>query len=159
MQVGSQWYNRVASDIEQYRLSLGKKDAAKYKLDLLVRVAKRVDDFSPTCGECQAYQKEIDGLVQELGMFVQVPDRESLKRYKKTIENMVEHLKGTHKLVDKGHYSGIGVGIGMAVGGGIGAALGAAFDSPGIGTGVGVGLGLAVGALLDRKAKEEGRVI
>lgn len=159
MQVGSQWYNRVASDIEQYRLSLGKKDASKYRLDLLLRIAKRVDDFSPTCGECQAYQKEIDGLVKELSMFVQVPDRESLKRYKKTIDKMVEHLKGSHKLVDKGHYSGMGIGIGMAIGGGIGAALGAVFDNPGIGTGIGLALGLAVGSVLDRKARQEGRVI
>jgi len=159
MEVGSQWYNRIASEISQYTVPSGRKDVKKYKLDFLLRVARRVDDFSQTCDECRTHQKEIEGLVQELDFLIQRPDRQQHRKYKKNVFNITEHLKKVHKLVDKGHYMGMGIGIGMAIGAGIGAALGAVLDSPGIGTGIGVGLGLAVGAYLDRKAREEGRVI
>jgi hypothetical protein len=159
MEVGSQWYNRIAAEISQYTVPPGRKDVKKYKPDLLLRVARRVDDFSQTCDECRTYQKEIEGLVQELDLLVQKPDRQQHRKYTKAVFNITEHLKKVHKLVDKGHYVGIGISIGMAVGAGIGAALGAAFDNPGLGTGVGIALGAGVGAYLDRKAKEEGRVI
>lgn len=159
MQVGSQWYNRIDSEIDQYRVSLGPKGAKNYRLDTLLRVVKRVDDFSQTCGECQTYQKEIEGLVQELGLITQVPDKESRKKYTAAINKIIEHLKNTHKLVDKGHYMGVGIGIGMAIGAGIGAAFGAIMDNPVVGSGIGIALGAAVGAYLDKKAREEGRVI
>ena len=159
MDVGSQWYNRIASDISGYQITLGRKDSRKYKLDMLLRIAKRVDDFSGMCGECQTYQQKITELVQNLSMMVQIPDNEGFKKHIKTITDLTEHLKKVHKLVDKGHYTGMGIGIGMAVGAGLGSALGAALDNPGIGTGSGVGLGAAVGAYLDRKARQEGKVI
>lgn len=159
MEVGSNWYNRIAGEISQYQYTLNEKDAKKYKLDLLLRVAKRVDDFSPSCGECQTFQAEVTRLVQELSLLVQMPSKEGLKSHTKAVNSVVGHLKKVHKLVDKGHYLGIGIGIGMAVGAALGGALGAALDNPGIGTGVGVALGVVIGKYLDKRAKEEGRVI
>jgi hypothetical protein len=159
MEVGSQWYNRIAIEIGQYQVSLGQKDAKKYKLDLLLRIAKRVDDFSQTCGECQAFQSEITRLVQELSLLVQMPSKEGIKSHTKSVNRLVEHLRKVHKLVDKGHYMGVGIGIGMAIGATLGGILGAALDNPGIGTAIGIALGFAIGGYLDKKAKEEGRVI
>lgn len=159
MEVGSQWYNHIASDISGYQLTLGPKNAKKYRLDHLLRIARRIDDFSGMCGECRGYQQEISKQVQGLSMMVQMPDKEATKKYFQTIEKLTGHLKNVHKLVDKGHYTGMGIGIGMAVGAGIGSALGAALDNPGIGTGIGVALGAAIGAYLDKKAKDEGKVI
>jgi hypothetical protein len=159
MEVGSQWYNRITSDISGYRITLGQKDSRKYKLDQLLRIARRVDDFSGICAQCQGYQQEISRLVEDLSMMVQIPDNEGLKKHNKAITDLTEHLKKVHKLVDKGHYMGMGIGIGLAIGAGVGTALGAALDSPGIGTGIGAGLGLAIGAYLDKRAKEEGKVI
>ena len=77
----------------------------------------------------------------------------------KAITGQIEHLKNIHKLVDKGHYTGMGVGIGLAVGAGIGAALGAVADSPAIGTGIGIALGAAIGAYMDKRASQQGKVI
>lgn len=159
MEVGSQWYNRIASDISGYQLTLGHKGAKKYRLDHLLRIARRIDDFSGMCGECQGYQKEISGLVKDLSMMVQMPDKEAAKKYFQTIEKLTGYLKNVHRLVDKGHYTGMGIGIGMAVGAVLGSALGAALDNPGIGTGIGVALGAAIGAYLDKKARDEGKVI
>ncbi len=149
----------MVTEIGQQELSLGPKGAKKYKLDLLKRVAKRVDDFSTTCAECEAHKKDISRLVDELNMAIQAPGQRVPKEFNRTLNNIVEHLKKVHKLVDKGHYMGIGIGIGLALGAGIGAAIGAATDNPGIGTGVGIALGLAIGAYLDKRAKDEGRVI
>ena len=159
MEVGSQWYNRIATEIGQYRVTLGEKSFKKYKLDLLLRLARRVDDFSNTCGECQTYKQEITSLVQELSLLLQMPNKEGFKKHIKSVNKLLEHLKKVHKLVEKGHYLGMGIGIGMAIGAALGSAIGAALDQPGIGTGIGVALGVAVGLYLDRKAREEGRVL
>ena len=159
MEVGTQWYNRIAADISTHQLTLGPKDAKKYRLDQLLRIAKRIDDFSGICAECQAFQAEITRMVHDLGMVSQMPDQDELKKYLQAIERMTEHLKKVHHLVNKGHYTGIGIGIGLVLGGSIGTALGAAFDSPGIGTGIGAGVGLLIGALLDKRARDEGKVI
>ena len=104
-------------------------------------------------------QPAITTMVQELSLLVQMPNQEGLKKHTKAVNDLVEHLKKVHKLVDKGHYMGLGIGIGMVIGAVLGSVVGAAVDSPGVGTAIGVGLGLAVGAYLDKKAKEEGRVI
>ncbi len=159
MEVGSQWYNRIATEIGQHQMTLGEKGAKQYKLDLLLRVARRVDEFSDICSECQALKQEITSLMQEMSLLVQMPGKEGLKKHIKAVNKLVEHLKKVHKLVDKGHYLGMGVGIGMAIGAGLGGALGAAMDNPGIGTALGVALGVAVGMYLDKKARQEGKVI
>lgn len=158
-EVGSQWYNRIASEISGYKLTLGLQNSRKYKLDQLLRIVKRVDDFSDICAECQESRQKINRIVEELGLMLQVPDREVQKRYQRSVAGLIEHLKKVHQLLDKGHYTGIGIGIGLALGGGVGAALGAVADNPGIGTGIGIALGAAVGVLLDKRAKEEGKVI
>lgn len=159
MEIGSQWYNKIAAEIAQYKITLGQKGAAKYKLNLLLRVAKRVDEFADICAECQAYKQEITNLVQGVSLLVQMPSKEASKNHHKGIHVITEHLKKTHKLVEKGHYMGMGIGIGWAIGAAIGGALGAAFDNPGVGTGIGLALGVAVGLYLDRKAKQEGKVL
>ena len=45
METHSDWYNRIDSQINSYKDTLSKKESKKYKLDLLLRVARRVDDF------------------------------------------------------------------------------------------------------------------
>ena len=155
MEVHSDWYNRVVKEISLYQDTLSKKDSKKYKLDLLLRIAKRLDDFSGYCGECQAFQQEVTGLTQELGNLIQMPDKERRKSYFKMINNIIKHLQKHHKLVTKGQY----VGIGLLIGVGVSTALGAALDNPGIGPAIGAAIGLAIGSYLDKKAKDEGRVI
>ncbi len=158
MEVHSDWYNRVVKEINLHKDSLSKKDAKKYKLDLLLRVAGRVDDFFSLCGKCQLSQPEVTKLAGELGYLIQMPKqapREARKSYHKTLNNIIKHLKKEHKLVTKGYYRGIGMTIGPI----IAVAIGAALENPGIGFGVGITIGLAIGSYLDKKAEKEGRVI
>ncbi len=156
METHSDWYGRIAKEIGLYNNTLGKKDFKKYKLELLSRVARRVDDFSATCGECQIFKQDITSLLQEIGYVVGMAmSREKRKSYFKTLNKIIKHLQKQHKLVREGYY----IGIWIAIGTGIGVAIGAATDNVGIGTPIGVGIGVAIGAGLDAKAKKDGRVI
>ena len=154
MEVHSKWYGGIVKEINLHKDILGKKAAKKYKLDLLLRVAGRVNSFLSRCGECQIFQQDITQLTQDLGYIVQA-SKEKRKGYFKTLNNIIKHLQKQHKLVNEGHY----IGIGMAIGAGIGTALGAIFENPGVGTVIGTAIGLAIGAYLDKKAKKEGRII
>ena len=154
MEAHSRWYDDIVKEISLHKDILGKKESKKYKLDLLLRIAGRVDSFFPRCGECQIFQQDITQLTQDLGYLAQW-SKEKRKGYFKKLNNITKHLQKHHKLVAEGHYIGIGIAIGVAIGAGIGTALG----KPGLGPGIGIALGLAIGAYLDNKAKKEDRVI
>ena len=154
MEAHSDWYNRVVQEINLHKNALNKKDYKKYKLDLLLRIAERVDDFSSICGKCQLFQPEITRLTGDL-QNISLMSKENRKSYFKTIGNITKHLRKQHKLVTAGYY----LGICMSIGTGVGIAIGAALGNPGIGPAIGIALGVAVGSYLDRKAKKEGRVI
>ena len=155
MEVYNRWYDDTARIINSYQDTLTKKDQKKYKLDLLLRVARRVADFSDECGQCQLFQPEITTLAQDLSSLVQMPDKARRKIYLKTINKIVKHLQSEHKLVTQGHH----VGLWIAIGSGIGVALGAGMDNVGGGIPIGMAIGVAIGLALDAKAKKEGRVI
>ena len=154
MEVQSDWYNRIAKEISLYKDSLSKKDYKKYKLDLLLRVAKRVAGFSSECGECQLFQPEIANLSKELSDLVQM-SKEKRKSYFKMINKIIKHLQKQHKLIAEGQNLGIWIAIGVA----LGVALGVSLDNIGVGIAIGVAIGVAVGAYLDAKARKEGKVI
>ena len=154
MEVHSKWYDDIARSINSHKDTLSKKDYKKYKLDLLLRVAKRVAGFSSECGECQLFQPEIANLSKELSDLVQM-SKEKRKSYFKMINKIIKHLQKQHKLITEGQNLGIWIAIGVA----LGVALGAGLDNVGAGIAIGVGIGVAMGAGLDAKAKKEGRVI
>ena len=155
MEVHNRWYEDTAKIINSYQYSLSKKEQKRYKLDLLLRVARRVADFSDECGQCQLFQPEITTLTQDLGSLVQMPDKARRKIYLKTINHIIKHLQSEHKLVTQGH----NVGLWTAIGSGIGVALGAGMDNVGGGIPIGIAIGVAIGIALDAKAKKEDRVI
>ncbi len=156
MEVQSKWYDDIAKQISLYKDSLNKKDYKKYKLDLLLRVATRVDSFSSGCGECQMFQSEISGLVEDINYVINMSmSKEKRQSYSKRLNNIVKHLQKQHKLVTEGQYLGIGLALGTA----IGVAIGAGSDNVGVGIPIGIGIGIAIGAGLDAKAKKEGKVI
>jgi len=155
MEFQNRWHRETSEKINSYQLSLSKKAQKKYQLDLLQRVAGRVAQFGDECGECQLFQQEITGYVNELGNMMQLPDDTRHKQYAKRLKQTVRHLQGQHKLVSKGYYTGIWTSIGS----GIGVAIGAGMDNVGAGIPIGISIGVAVGMVLDNKAKKENRVI
>ncbi len=154
MEAHHHWYDDTSQAISSYKDSWSKKDARKYKLDLLLRVARRVAAFSPECGQCQIFQQEITRLIQDLGNLSLLP-KGARQSYSKTIKNMVKHLQSQHELIAAGH----NVGIWIATGTGIGVAIGVGMDNVGGGIPIGIAIGVAIGSALDARAKKEGKVI
>ncbi len=160
METKNRWHDDTAKIINSYRDSFSKKEVKKYKLDLLLRIARRVVEFSDECGRCQLFQQEITRLTGDLSNSVQISalvpvPKATRRRYFKSIKNMVKHFQSHHQLVTKGHY----VGLWSAIGSGVGVALGTGAGNFGIGMPIGIALGVAVGGSLDNKAKKEDRVI
>jgi len=151
----SNWYDGITKQINQLKVTLSEKDYKKYKLNLLLCVAERIDQFSLECGQCQIFQQDISTLTQDVGNIIQIADKDKRKAHLKTINDIVGHLRKQHKLVTNGYY----MGIGMLFGSAIGVALGAAMPSIAMGIPIGVGVGIAIGTALDAKAKKEGKVI
>jgi hypothetical protein len=155
MEAHNAWYEKINGEITLHQQNLSKKEVKKYKLDFLLRVAKRVAEFCPECGHCQLFQQEITTLVQDLSNLIQLPDKQKRRNYHKKINHIVKHLQSEHKLVVQGQNVGLWISIGTA----IGVAIGAGMDSIGGGIPIGIGIGTAIGIALDAKAKKEGRVI
>ena len=150
----SAWYRQIEFEIENLKLTLDKKQAGKFQLDLLKRIAARADEYSQTCSECESMKSQITELLREVPLLVQTPSKEAVKRYRQSVSGMTAHLKKSHGLVDAGTY----MGVGIAIGAGLGAALGAALANYAF-SGIGVALGVAIGSALDAKAKKDGKVL
>jgi len=155
MEVHNAWHDKTSKEITLHQDNLNKKEAKKYKLDLLLRLTKRVADFCPECGHCQLFQQEITTLTQDLGNLIQMPDKQRRKNYRKKINHIVKHLQSEHKLITQGQNLGLWISIGTA----IGVAIGAGMGNVGGGIPIGLAIGTAVGIALDAKAKKEDRVI
>ena len=155
MEIHSRWHEDTTKLINSHKDSLDKKEIKKYKLDLLLRIAGRLAEFSPECGQCQIFQQEITTFVQELSYLIQSPQKEGRKRYFRTINRIIKHFQHEHKLVKSGQY----VGLWMAIGSGIGVAIGTGMGNLGAGMPIGITIGTGIGMMLDARAKKEGRVI
>jgi len=160
MESPSDWYDGVVGQVGTYKAILSQKDHKKHRFDLLVRVAKRVASFSPTCGGCQNSQGEITMLVKDLSFLLHSP-KEKRKSHAKVLKIIVKHLQKHHKLVTEKQNRTMGMTLGVGIGAGIGAGVSAAFDTSynGLAVVLGIFVGSAIGRALDAKAKREGRVI
>lgn len=148
------WYDDIVKEIDKHkgRFTLG--EYKKYKLDLLLRAAKRVDRFSVDCSQCQNFRGDIEKLVEHSGNLIQ-SSKEERKNYFRTIDSVIKHLQEHHKLIVDEQNLEIWIAIGMT----LGIVFGSSLDNIGAGIVIGIGVGAAIGAGLDDKAKKEGKVI
>jgi hypothetical protein len=152
MEAYSDWYYGIEKRVNYQKDTLSEKDYRKYKLDLLLCLARRVDSFSALCAECQSRKQEITALTNDLANLF-LMSKEAKKSYFKAIGDITKHLQKQHKLVTEGQY----IGMGMTIGAAIGVALSAVLEGGGLP--IGIAIGAAFGYYLDAKAKREGRVI
>ena len=96
MGIDNNWYNDIVKEIDKHKGRFTRRDYKKYKLDLLLRVAKRVASFSVDCPECQNFQIEIKKHAENLDDLVQ-SSKEERKSYSRTIDNAIKHLQEHHK--------------------------------------------------------------
>ena len=53
------WYDKIASSVEKHRLLFSMSDPEKNPINVMLRVTRRVDDFSSGCLECQEFMGTI----------------------------------------------------------------------------------------------------
>ena len=148
------WYEKVAGEIEQQKLRLSTRGQKKYNADALTRTAKRIAELSGECDTCRTLQGEVNDLVSRLGNSDRF-SREERKVFQQKYGTLTYHLHKHHKLVPGGYYIGIGVALGIS----IGLVVDTLLDDIGAGLAIGIALGTGIGASLDAKAKKEKKVI
>ncbi len=144
----------IESRIEVLRPNLSMKDQKRLRLEMVLRVARRLDELSAGCDTCPGHRIAIDRLVASLDTV----DNWTLaewKAYYRSLDGIIKHLKQAHQLTEESEH----MALWMAVGVGVGTALGAAFGNIALGVALGVGGGVALGAMLDAIAHKQGKVI
>ncbi len=109
------WSKKIKTDIDAQIDDIYKKDYKFYKIDRLERMSERIDEYSDSCSECDAFKTEVEDIVENL--------TESLKgsptlrsEYEKRNEKIVKHLKEVHHLSYKEYYASVYSFVGFATG-------------------------------------------
>ena len=156
MEEGNEWFQGIGRDIARCAEKLGEKASRKFKLSLLLGIAKRVDPFAAACQTCGGFKNDI-GQLAAASCDLPTAAAKDRQHYFDTIQRIVRHLREDHQMVMPGYYISIAPGIG--------ATFGIAVGSTGGNLGVGIGLlsgaiiGAGVGLFLDNQAKKNNRVI
>jgi hypothetical protein len=179
MNGSSDWYNGVVKKISGLKDSLVPVDSPWYKfvsdtstpatrLEPLLSVARRIDQFSPDCTQCQIFRDDIDKLMTNAPETVQQGEKglvqSFLKDIDQTINKVGRHLQKEHKLVNGGYYKSLFFSLGIIIG--MISYYLSRYLSPESYFHyffwwplIGMGLGWVVGAFLDYRAKKEDRVL
>jgi hypothetical protein len=91
----SPWYDNISKEIISIKSKLDKKEIRKYKPDMLLHCAQKVDKFSPTCRTCQRYQGDIRKLTDYLKHLPRLSADDDKDYFKKG--NIIgDHLQAQH---------------------------------------------------------------
>ena len=154
MQDQNGWFDNITREINRQKDHFSPREYKTYKLDLLIRVSKRLDDHFPDCIVCQNMKREMEIIIGGLDNLVE-SSKEEQKNYFYAIDNMIKHLKEKHNLISEGQNLALWLPLGV----GIGLPLGIPMGNIALGIPIGLAIGVAIGVSLDAKAKREGRVI
>ncbi len=100
------WFASTEKEISTLKLKMG-EDYSEYKLDWLLRAAKRVSSLSDGCNNCTELQLEITKLVESLVAWPDISD-EQRKNYKLKLNSIENHLR-------KHRSTGFGFGTGLII--------------------------------------------
>ena len=156
------WYDKIASSVEKHRLLFSMSDPEKNPINVMLRVTRRVDDFSSGCMECQEFKDTIVTIAQSLDILPALPPEKRKRPFSK-MKPVIKHLQKQHKLVTQNQYASAGLALGFAGGTCLGLFLGGLLGDIGMGLilGILIGIfsGMKIGYSKDSKAKKEGKLI
>ncbi len=151
----TEWYRNLETAVDSAKERIGAAESRDYHFDRFLKLARRVDEFTPTCARCKALQPEMDKILADISENApQIPINQK-RAYLGGMETLYSHLKKTHGLISEGQNMGLWLAIGTA----IGIALGAAIQNPLIGIPIGLAVGFVIGNVMDARAKKEGKII
>jgi len=161
------WCETIEARTRVCRQQLSPKEQRQFRLEMLPRLARRVDSFSNECYQCQHLKNELSRISQLL-MCHPGLNHEERKQYLSGMAQVTRHLNRKHRLVSEWHYVKRFVSIAVALGLGL-VGLGYLLLYLGV-TLIVLTLALPaligriifsylVGLFMDRRAKKKGRVI
>ena len=155
METENKWCDEIAAKIDEQKEKFSEKDFKRYRLDVLVRAAKRAEALSADCEECERLKADFMRLADGVGELARTTKEAARRSHLRGVQAVMKHLAKQHKLTCEGDYTNCGLVLGM----GIGLAIGASMDNIATGVSVGLCLGLVIGALWEADAKKKGRMI
>jgi|GEM_PF-2550116 hypothetical protein len=156
------WYEKVAQMIDKHRFIFSMSDPEKNPVNFMVRVTRKVAEFSGECEECEGYKDTIYTIAEGLETLPDLPPEKRKRPFLK-LKPIVKHLQKVHGLAAPNQYASAGLAFGLAGGAVIGIVAGTVVGQTGIGLiagiAIGIGLGMSQGYAKDQKAKEQGKII
>ncbi len=109
------WIDKIARDISKLEMNLLPSQRKRYRLPLLLDVARRVTVFSAECEACQILKARIEFLISLLVLGCRIEDLNP-KDYLNSVKDIVRHLQTTHSLVRRWHFLKKYVILGLTIG-------------------------------------------
>jgi hypothetical protein len=161
------WCETIETRARVCRQRLSPREQRQFRLEILPRLARRVDSFSDECCQCQHLKNELSHISQLLTHRSGLNHNER-KQYLSGMAQVTRHLNRKHRLVSERHYVKRFVSLAVALGLGL-VGLGYLLLYLGV-TLIVLTVALPaligriifsylVGLFMDRRAKKRGRVI
>ena len=161
------WCETIEARASVCRQRLSPREQRKFRLEILPRLARRVDSFSDECGQCQHLKNELNRISQLLicrsGL-----THEERRQYLSGMTQVIRHLNRKHRLVSERHYVkrlvslAVALGLGLVGLGYLLLYLGVTLIVLTVALPALIGriiFSYLVGLFMDRRAKKRGRVI
>lgn len=115
----SLWYKKIEKTITEENEKLYKNDFKFYQVDSFLKIANKIDRFSPHCKSCHKAITVSEDLAENLFEYLK-GDVHSRRSYEKKLDKMNKHLRKEHHIYPKQYfislYSFIGVIGGLLLG-------------------------------------------
>ena len=155
------WYRKLTQAVEEHRSDFTEKQIQKFSVDFMMRIARRVKDYSDSCETCRGFQHTLTRLEEE---FQELPDSKAQRHYQtQQLRVIAEHFVRAHRLAPPRYFLMQYLRYGLIGGLLTGIVLGFLVFGDGTYIPIGVAVGLALGGLYgsteDAKVKNEHRLI
>ena len=155
------WRRETIRALETKQRDFEQKQIEAYRLPLLQRCARRIEELSRHCETCRQFQHDVTRLVEEMH---HLPDSKAQRRHQlEEIRRFTRHLRKAHDLTTKRYWISQGLNYGTILGMGAGLGLDLFIFQNGLalvaGMAIGVLGGTIVGMLLANRAEEREQIV
>ena len=96
------WYRKLEQAVDEHRPDFTEKQRKKFAIDFMMRIARRVKDFSDSCETCRSCQHTLTRMEEE---FLELPGSKAQRQYqRKQLQLMAEHFASEHRLAPPRFY-------------------------------------------------------
>ena len=162
MEENVNWLEKIENEVARHRFLFGMFDPADNPMNTLVRVARRINEYSSNCIYCEEYKKEIENITLNFDTLKNLPTSKRKRPFRK-LKPVIRHLQREHKLVVHDQYAKTGMVVGLAAGAVLGLVVGIVLKNHHIGIILGmlIGLftGMKIGSSLESSVRKDKRLL